>query len=164
MWMCVRACEISGQTHHVTYTDIGDHILILLIRSFPYLGVGASRFHSPLSPVLCFFYLYMFLLYVFSYNITPPQFRSSYISVSIHFNILITTSSPVFLSTWSNRLSASSLLCSPHLPLLLFLHSLMFSIHIIRISHLSFWHVLLSLSQCPDLTSILQNRSDDGLI
>ena len=53
--------------------------------------------------VLCFFYLYSCLLHVFSYNITPPQFWPSYLSVSIHFSIfhiLITTSSLVFLSTW----------------------------------------------------------------
>ena len=32
-------------------------------------------------PVLCFFSRYSFLVHVFSYNITPPQFRTSYISV-----------------------------------------------------------------------------------
>ena len=49
---------------------------------FSPFGVGASSFQLPRSPVLCFFSLYYFLLRVYSYNITPPQFRSSFISVS----------------------------------------------------------------------------------
>ena len=73
--------------------------------------VGGSSFLSPRSPVLCFFYL-NFLLHVISYNITPPQFRSSYLSVSTHFHLLITTSSSVFLSTWPNHLSLASLIFS----------------------------------------------------
>ena len=96
------------------------------ISTFPYLGlahrvfnlhfclfgVGASSFQSPHSPVLCCFYLYLFLLCVFSYNITPPQFRSSYLSVSTLFHAVITTSSSVFLSTWPNNLSLASLIFS----------------------------------------------------
>ena len=68
--------------------------------SFSLFGVGASNFQSPRSPVLCFFYLYSFLLHVFSYNITTPQFRSFYLSVSTHFHVLITTSCPI-LTTMS---------------------------------------------------------------
>ena len=45
-----------------------------------------------------FYYLYSFLIQVFSYNIAPPEFRSSNISVSTHFHVL--ASSSVFLSTW----------------------------------------------------------------
>ena len=71
---------------------------------------GASSFQSPHSPVLSFFYLYLFLLHVFSYNITPPQFRSTYLSVSTHFHVLITTSSSVFISTWP-KLSQSRFSC-----------------------------------------------------
>ena len=51
--------------------------------AFSLFGVGASSFQSTSSPVLCFFYLYN----VFSYNITPPLLRSSYLSVSTHFHI-----------------------------------------------------------------------------
>ena len=61
--------------------------------------VGASSFQSPRSPILCFFYRYSFFLHVFSYNITPPQLWSSYLSVSTHFHLLITTSSSFFHST-----------------------------------------------------------------
>ena len=48
--------------------------------AFFLFAVGTSCFQSPRSPVLCFFYLYSFLLHVFSYNITSPQLRSSYLS------------------------------------------------------------------------------------
>ena len=67
-------------------------------------------------------------LHVFSYNITPPQFRSSYLSMSTYFHVLITTSSSVFLFTFPNHLSPASLIFSlmftsrSHLPLLIFLH------------------------------------------
>ena len=50
--------------------------------------IGASSFQSPCSPVLCFFYPYSFLLHVFSYNITPPQFRSSYLPMSTNVHLL----------------------------------------------------------------------------
>ena len=54
----------------------------LFFGLFP-ICFGASSFQSPPSPVLSFFYLYSFLLHVFSYNITPPQFWSSY----LHFHL-----------------------------------------------------------------------------
>ena len=66
--------------------------------------VGASSFQSPHSPVLCFFYLYLFLLHVFSYNtsVCPPILP-----------LLITTPSSVFLP---NSLTiAVSLLLFSHL-------------------------------------------------
>ena len=47
----------------------------------PLLIIRTPSFQSPCSPVLCFFYLYSFLIHFFSYNITPPQFRSSYLLV-----------------------------------------------------------------------------------
>ena len=78
--------------------------------AFSLFGVGASSFQSPRSPVLCFFYLYSFLLHIVSYNNAPPQLRSSYISVSTHFHVLITTSSSVSLSTWPNHPSLASLI------------------------------------------------------
>ena len=58
--------------------------------AFSLFGVGASSFQSPCSPVLCFFSLYSFLLHVVSYNISPPQFRSSSLLVSTHFHVLNT--------------------------------------------------------------------------
>ena len=55
--------------------------------AFSPFGVGASCFQSfPRSPVL-WFSLYSFLLHVFSNNITPSQFWSSYLSVSTHFHL-----------------------------------------------------------------------------
>ena len=66
-------------------------------------GVGASSFHSQLSPVLCLFSLCSFLLCVFLYNISPPQCWSSYLSVYIHFYVLIISSSSGFLSTCPNH-------------------------------------------------------------
>ena len=89
------------------------HILYpLLLGPFPYFGSAYLVLIIHLSPVLCFFYLYSFLLLVFSYNITPHQSRSSSLSVSIHFHVLITTSSLVFLSAWPNHLGLASLICS----------------------------------------------------
>ena len=81
-----------------------------LSLAFSLFVVSALSFLSPCSLVLCFFYLYYFLLHVFSYNITPPQFRSSNLSVSTHCRLPITTSSSVFLSTWPNHLSLASLI------------------------------------------------------
>ena len=46
--------------------------------------VGASSFQYSRSPVVCFCYLYSFLLHVF----TPPQFRFSYLSVSTYCNVI----------------------------------------------------------------------------
>ena len=42
-------------------------LIILLLRPFPYFGVGASSFQSPRPPFLCVFNLESFLLSVFSY-------------------------------------------------------------------------------------------------
>ena len=64
------------------------------------------------SSTFSLFGVYAFLLRIFSYNITPPQFWSSYLSVSTHFHVLITTSSAVFLSTCPNHLSLTSLFFS----------------------------------------------------
>ena len=73
-------CKINNQKLSPFYQ-------ICLLQPFPLFGVGPSSFQYPRSPVLCFFYLYLFLLHVFSYNITPTQFRSSYLSVSTHFHL-----------------------------------------------------------------------------
>ena len=91
--------------------EVGTYCLSLPWPS-PYLVLVYSSFHSPCSPVLCFLSLYSFTLNVFSYNIAPSQFWSSYLSsppTSI-FHVLITTSSSVVLSTCSNHLSLASLI------------------------------------------------------
>ena len=54
--------------------------------------VSISRFHSPRSLVLYFFFLYYTLylyclFHVFLYNNFPPQFRSSFLLVSTRFHI-----------------------------------------------------------------------------
>ena len=55
--------------------------------AFSLFRVSAFRFQYPRSPVLCVFSLYSFRLHVFSYNITPPQLRSSYRSVPTHLHL-----------------------------------------------------------------------------
>ena len=107
--------------------------------AFSLFGLGASRFQFPCSPVLCFFYLYLFRLHACSYNITPPPFRCSYLSVSTT-SVLINISSSVFLSTWPNHLSHASLISSlvfatPALDLIS--SFLIFSILFISIIHLN---------------------------
>ena len=54
--------------------------LVLSSSVFSLFAVGASSFQSARSPILCLFYLYSFLLHVFSYNIVPPQ----YLSFGVH--------------------------------------------------------------------------------
>ena len=58
----------------------------------PLFGVGASTFQSPRSPDLCFGH---FSFSQFSYNITPLQFLSSYLSVFVCWHC------PVFLCLFS---------------------------------------------------------------
>ena len=80
---------------YVVDVNISDWKYFILVRSNHNLFgeltffclFSALSFLYPRSPVLCFFYLYSFLLYVFSYNITLPQFRSTYLSVSTHFHL-----------------------------------------------------------------------------
>ena len=83
----------------------------LLLQPFPFLGSAHKVFnlHSPPSPVLRFICLYFFLIHVFTYNITRLQFRSSYLSVSTHFHLLITTSP-------HSLIISISLLLFSHLP------------------------------------------------
>ena len=69
----------------------GPTISLIPLRPFSYLRSAHQSFNSPLSPVLCFFFLYSFLLHVFSYHIAPPQFWSSYVSVSIDFHVPCST-------------------------------------------------------------------------
>ena len=90
------------------------HSIFHIFFFFPYLGSAHQVFQSPRSPVLCFFYLYSFLLHVFSYNISLHLsfglliFRCPTTSI---FHVLITTSS-VFLSTCPKHLSLISLIFS----------------------------------------------------
>ena len=57
----------------------------IFFGGFPIWG-RRVKFSISTFSVLCF-YLYLFLLHVFSYNITPPQVWSSYLSVSSHFHL-----------------------------------------------------------------------------
>ena len=85
------SCRPTYTVIHVLLTWITlSHTHPLPLRSssaFSLFGVGESSFQSPRSPVLCAFYVYLLLHHVFSYNITPPQFHSSYLSVSNHFHL-----------------------------------------------------------------------------
>ena len=49
---------------------------------------------------------------VFLFNLSPPQFSFSSLSVSTDFYVIITTSSSVFLSTWPNHFSLASIIFS----------------------------------------------------
>ena len=65
--------------------------------------------------MLRFFYLYLFLLHVFSYNITLSQFQSTHVyrrPTTSNFHIRITSSSSVCLSTWPNHPSLATLIFS----------------------------------------------------
>ena len=72
----------------VVYPSELFHIVCLhfFFGLFPIWGLHI-KFSISRYPVMCFFYLYSFLLDVFSYKITPPQFRSSHLSVSTHFHL-----------------------------------------------------------------------------
>ena len=92
--------------------------------SFPF---GTSRFHFPLSPVLCFFYLFSFMSFLitslhlsFGVHPLPSSIKKGMVYIAqypvrwtaqsaLHFHVLISTSSSVFLSTWPNHLSLASL-------------------------------------------------------
>ena len=64
-------------------------LIIILLQPFPYFGVGAASFQSPRPPFLCVFNLESFLLSVFSYSITLPQFLSHYFPCySINLSLL----------------------------------------------------------------------------
>ena len=91
----------------------GNLLLIILVffGLFPYFGSSHEFSFSMFSGVVLLLSVPLSLSCVFS-NITPPQFRSSYLSVSTDFHVLITTSSSVFLSTWPNHLSLASLIFS----------------------------------------------------
>ena len=108
---------VTGVVLGLTKISLSSYFLSFCIQSsslaFSLFGVVTSSFHSPRSPVLCFLFLYLFLLHVFSYNTTPPQFRSSYLSVSTDFHVTsITTSSSVFRSTRPDHLGLASLIFS----------------------------------------------------
>ena len=85
--------------------------------SWVYQFFCASSFQSP----RCRLVLLLSLLpspTCLSYNITSPQFRSSYLSVSTHFHVLTTISYSAFLSIWPNHLSMASLIFSLATPAL----------------------------------------------
>ena len=92
--------------------------LFILLRG--HFSIWGRRIEFSISTLsgLVFFYLNLFIIRVFSCNITPPQFRSSYICrcppTSI-FHVVISTSSSVFLSTMPNHLGLASLICSTYM-------------------------------------------------
>ena len=95
--------------------------------------------------------MYSFLLHVISHNITPPHFRSSYLLVSTHFHVLITTYSSVILPTWPNHISLGSLIFSLMFatPALALIPSfLIFSIIFIPIIHLNILIYVISSKFC----------------
>ena len=113
---------------YITLDNHTPHLLFFFGLSPIY---GTSSFHSPCSTVLCFFSLYSCLLHVFYVLCITSMHLSFFLRIlwcllTSIFQIIITTSSSVFLSTCPNHLSLASLmspLCLPHMPLLLFLLS-----------------------------------------
>ena len=74
--MLVHSSQLHGIVHCMRY--VRDVFKLLFLRPFPYFW--GRRFQSAHSPVLCFFYLYLFLLHVFSYNITLHTSVSVFLS------------------------------------------------------------------------------------
>ena len=88
---------------------------------------------------------------MFSYNVTPPQFPPSYLSVASLFHLLIPKSSSVFLSTWPNHLSLASLIFHFMFATSAIAHIssfLIFSILFIPIIHLNILISVLSSKFC----------------
>ena len=83
-----RAAWLNGcRSNRLAYISISFLLRhFLLLRLFLFCG-RCIEFSVARSPVLCFFYLYSFLPLLLSYNTTPPQFGSSYISVSTDFRL-----------------------------------------------------------------------------
>ena len=94
VYACMRACM-----HACVHACV--HVFLLSSSSaFSLLGVGASSFHYPCSPVLSFFSpSSMFSLLHLRLSFSPHV-----LTISV-FHVLITTSSSVFLSTCPNHLS-----------------------------------------------------------
>ena len=78
----------AGLVHARTFARLLDRFCTISSLTFSLFWISASSFQSPRSPVLCFFSLYSFLLRVFSYNITPPQFQSSFGVHQLPFSLL----------------------------------------------------------------------------
>ena len=96
----------------------------LLLRPFPYLGsmhqvVNLHFLRSCASSIL------LLLLHVFSYNITPPQFLSSCLSVPTHFH-LPCSHCYIFFSLSLHMASQLSHLCLPHLLSSVLIFSILF--------------------------------------
>ena len=99
----MRGCLISSQNHNKCA------VLVLFSTTTSYTS-ACSLFDDDdddrriAFSISTFFYLHSFIRHVVSHNVTPPEFRSSYISVSTHFHVLITTYSSVVLSALPNHL------------------------------------------------------------
>ena len=76
--MLIRLLSMpTSVKNHSQHISVPPTSLSVSSSAFSLFGVGASSFQSLRSPVLCFFYLYSFLLRVFSCNIRfgLPIFR-----------------------------------------------------------------------------------------
>ena len=104
--------EICGFRFFFGFFSIwGRHITL----SFSILS-GLVPLFSFLIHICSPFVFIYFLLHIFSYNISPPQFWSSYpifqCPLTSIFHVLITTSSCVFPFTCPNPISLTSLIVS----------------------------------------------------
>ena len=108
--------------------------------AFPLFGIGASSFQSPRSLVLCVFYLYSFLLRVFSYDIT-----------SLHLSFGL----PIF------RCPPTSMFSLLHLLQSFSPHGLTISVSLLLFSHLCFLLASGSARRAAtaDTTAILTSRA-----
>ena len=100
-----RECQSGGRAHAGSTTGGSIWWDFSLFYLF---GVGTSSFQSPRSPVLCFLYLYLFLLHVILYNIAPPHFRYSDLSVSTNYRLPSSMFSLLHLQSFSPRVLTRS--------------------------------------------------------
>ena len=102
---CLVARPLSLRYSHCVFV-----IHILLIRPFPYLRSAHRIFKLHVIRSCASLLLLLFLIRVFSYNITPTQFRSSHLSVSTHFHVPCSHSvcAPYCLTMSVSRLLFSS--------------------------------------------------------
>ena len=123
-------------------TCMAPNIMHFIVNS---IRVGASSFHSPSSSIFCLSSRYAPVCFIVFYDgISLPQFWPSYLSVSIHFHLVITTSSCVFLSACSNHHSLPSVI----VPLLFAM-----PLSLLPIIHLSILISVLSGKSCSAFLS-----------
>ena len=81
--MCCHKCHRQSKIH-TAISDTPSSDTNVLLQPSPYYFWVSCEFSVS---TFCFFSLYVCLLHVFLYDITPPQFCPTYLSVSTHFHL-----------------------------------------------------------------------------